>query len=61
MKIANFWLERDYFTVKVSSEGAFKDKKTMVQEILKYGQIITRKLELNLTSVTIGACTHVVC
>ncbi len=26
MKIANFCLERDYLTVKVSSEGAFKDK-----------------------------------
>ena len=26
MKIANFWLERDYLTVKVSSKGAFKDK-----------------------------------
>ena len=26
MKIANFWLERDYLTLKVSSEGAFKDK-----------------------------------
>ena len=26
MKITNIWLERDYLTVKVSSEGAFKDK-----------------------------------
>ena len=26
MKIANFWLERDYLTVKVLSEGTFKDK-----------------------------------
>ncbi len=26
MKITNFWLERECFTVKVSSEGAFKDK-----------------------------------
>ncbi len=26
INIANFWLERDYLTVKVTSEGTFKDK-----------------------------------
>ena len=26
MKIANFWQERDYLTVRVSFEEAFKDK-----------------------------------
>ncbi len=26
MKIANFWLERNYLIIKVSSEGPFKDK-----------------------------------
>ena len=26
MKLANFWHQRDYFTLKVLSEGAFKDK-----------------------------------
>ncbi len=44
-------MERDYLTVKVSSEGAFKDKNngTRIFKIgwSMYGQITTRKRELN--------------
>ncbi len=47
MKIANFWLERDYLTVMVSSEGAFKDKNNGTRNFNKYGQIITRKWGFN--------------
>ncbi len=41
--------KRDYLTVKVSSEGPFKDKNNgaNILNLLKYGQIITRERGLN--------------
>ena len=63
MKIANFWLERDHLTVKVLSEGAFKDKKsgTRIFKIgCRYMQSNYKKnlssTHTNLTSVATSNC-----
>ncbi len=58
MKNANFWLERDYLTVKVSSEGAFKDKNN--KSFLKVWSNYNKKIKARLkTILTLLSYNHV--
>ena len=51
MKIANFWLERDYLTVKVSSEGAFKDKNNGARKLVEVWSNYTKKMRAQLKPI----------